>query len=94
MQYWSLVIFRSLGQGHISISHLAKQITEEFFVSEASNLVQIILGDYLMPIDIQVNRSEFKIKGHVGLPYLVQRITQEGLSKKYVMVLPGLFTNF
>ena len=36
-----------------------------------------------MPIDIQVNGSEFKIKGHVGLLYLVQRITQEGLSKKY-----------
>ena len=43
-----------------------KWLTQEFFVSEASNLVQIVLFDYLMPIDIQVNGSEFKIKGHVG----------------------------
>ena len=90
MQHWSLLIFRSLGQGHVSIPHLAKQKTEEFLFSEASNLVQIILGDYLMPIDIQVNGSEFKIKSHVGLPYLVKRITQEGLSKKYVMVIQCL----
>ena len=67
-----------------------KLITQEFIVSEASNLLQIVLGDYLMPIDIQVNGSEFKIKGHVGLLYLVQRITQEGLSKKYFMVLQCL----
>ena len=68
LQYWSLVIFRSLGQGHVSIPHLAKRITQEFFVSEASNLVQTVLNDYLMPIDIQVNGSEFKIKGHVMSP--------------------------
>ena len=84
------MLFRSLGQGHVSIQHLAKRITREFIVSQASNKVQIILGDYLMPIGIQVNGSEFKIKGHVGFLYLVQRITQEGLSKKYVMVLQCL----
>ena len=74
------------------VSHTMRNGSQEFIVSEASNLVQIVLGDYLMPIDIQVNGSEFKIKGHVGLlyMYLVQRITQEGLSKKYFMVLQCL----
>ena len=59
---------------------------------EASNLVQIVLGDYLMPIDIQVNGSEFKIKGHVGLPYIVPCSTNNSrrLSKKYFMVLQCL----
>ena len=31
----------------------------------------------MIPIDIQVSRSKVKVKSHVGLPYLVQLITQE-----------------
>ena len=31
----------------------------------------------MIPIDIQVSRSKIKVKGHVILPNLVQRITQE-----------------
>ena len=44
------------------VSHTLRngQLKNSGIVSEASNLVQIVLGDYLMPIDIQVNESEFK----------------------------------
>ena len=31
----------------------------------------------MIPIDIQVSRLKVKVKGHVSLPKLVQRITQE-----------------
>ena len=31
----------------------------------------------MFPIDIQVFRTKVKVKGHVGLPLLVQLITQE-----------------
>ena len=31
----------------------------------------------MIPIDIQVSRSKVKVKGHVGIPRLVQLITQE-----------------
>ena len=31
----------------------------------------------MIPIDIHVSRSKVKVKGHVSLPNLVQRITQQ-----------------
>ena len=31
----------------------------------------------MAPIDIQVSRPNFKIKGHVRLPHLVHHVTQE-----------------
>ena len=34
----------------------------------------------MIPIDSQVGKSKVKVKGHVSLPNLVQRITQQRFS--------------
>ena len=36
----------------------------------------------MIPIDIQVSRSKVKVKGHVGLQYLVQPLTQERFAQE------------
>ena len=37
----------------------------------------LVLDEYMIPIESLVSRSKFKVKGHVSLPNLVQRLTQQ-----------------
>ena len=36
----------------------------------------------MIPIDIQVSRSKVKVIGHVGIPRIVQLITQERFAQE------------
>ena len=36
----------------------------------------------MIPVDIQVSRSKVKVIDHVGIPHIVQLITQEGFAQE------------
>ena len=60
-------------KGKVSHPHLVQLITQPRFTPKASNMLgryNVVLGEEMIPIDIQVSMSIVKVKGHITLLHL------------------------